>query len=235
MTERSRRRFLGLVTGVGATAVGFGAFTDRGVAYTNDATMTTEAGIDLQVAWRAEYNGAVVESRDDPEALPLALGNVLPGDSGALSFRVALADSEPGAATVTATFDNTDADGAPVNAENGRNQPELEAGDTTPHEGELLDAIRARVWADVGVLGVSFLGACDGDADATEVIASGSLRDVLAEFRDGVPVSRGGCLSAEEAACVGLEWWVDASTGNQIQGDSVDLSLAFTATECERT
>lgn len=233
MTAPSRRRFLGLATGVSAAVLGSTAFVDGSRAYTDAGTFSSADGIDLLVEWRSEYNGSVLESRDDEDAIPLRVENVLPGDSGALLMRIQVETDDERPAMVTGWFDNTDADGIPVNDENGRNEPERKAGDTTPDEGELLDELRARVWYDTGPLGVSFLGGCDGNVDVGEAVVEGSLREVAAALRDGLPLPAEGCLAPDEAVCFGIEWWLDSSTGNVIQGDSVDLSLSFTATECD--
>lgn len=235
VTNQTRRRFIGAAAGVSAAALGLPAFVDRGRAYTDTATVTAGTPVPYTVEWRSEYNGAVVESSDPGTRLPLQAGHVLPGDSGAVVFRVRPKAPNGGSTYVTASFD----DGNPtkrdvlVNAENGVNGPELDAGDGPDEDvGELLDAIGARVWYDVGVLGMSALGGCDGTVDTTETLVDGSLRDVTNRLSDGIGIPANGCLGPDESACFGFEWSLDVDVGNLIQGDSVDFPLALVAREC---
>lgn len=235
MTDQSRRNFLGAAAGMSAVAIGFQAFADEGTAYTESTTITTATDIDIHVDWRSEYNGTIVESRDPGPGIPLHVSGAMTGDSGRVVFRIRAETSDGSPVAITASFDdgNPDTPDVLVNAENGRNQPELEAGDTTETEGELLDAIDARAWYDVGVLGASFLGGCDGSIDATETLVSGSLRDVTDALQAGIPIPETGCIGPEEGACFGIEWSLDTSVGNQIQGDSVDFPFGLTAEVCD--
>jgi hypothetical protein len=205
-----------------AATAGVSVLSGDAVAYS--ASTTTGDGPAAVVDWRETYNGTVVESGTGGDGGPvLSVGNALPGDSGSLAFRVAAADGDP----VRVAF----ALALTGDAENGRTEPELAAGDATA-TGELADALRVAVWSDTGAFGVSGLGGCDGDRDVGETtLVDGSLRDADAALADGV-VLGDGCLAANEQACVGVAWSLPASVANTVQGDSVETDLSFTVEAC---
>lgn len=220
----TRRRLLS-VAAVGATAAtGIGVFSDDAVAYESSTTVGSEPTCRLE--WRETYNGSVVESGDqDVDGPILGVGNAQPGDSGSLAFRVS-PETEDGARVI---FSLT----VTENAENGRNEPEMKAGDDSPDRGELGDAIETAVWYDTGSFGVSGLGGCDGTRDTAETtVVDGSLLDAHETLDDGVQLG-GDCLAAGDGVCVGISWSLPASLGNKIQGDSVETDLSFTVEPCD--
>lgn len=219
----TRRQLLRTAAVGGAAAVGVSALSSSTVAYQDFTTVGEEPAV--RVDWRETYNGDVVESGDEDDGPVLHVGNAQPGDSGKLAFRVTPETGEDGARTWFSLA-------VTENAENGRNEPELAAGDDTPDRGELADAVEAAVWYDTGSFGVSGFGGCDGDRDtAEETLVQGSLLDVDDALADGVPLG-GDCLSADEGVCVGVSWSLPASVGNRIQGDSVETDLSFTVEPC---
>jgi hypothetical protein len=220
----TRRRLLS-ATGV---TVAFGtaltAFSADTVAYQSSTTMGED--VEVRVDWRETYNESVVEAGDqDVDGPVLRVGNAHPGDSGTLAFRVT-PEAEDGA-RVDFSLSVT------ANAENGRNEPERKVGDETPSRGELGDAIDVAVWYDTGVFGMSEVGGCDGDRDATETtLVDGSLLDADDALADGVRLG-GDCLQPDQGVCLGIEWSLPASSGNAIQGDSVETDLSFTVESCD--
>jgi hypothetical protein len=220
----TRRRLLS-AAGVG---VAFGtavtAFSADTVAYQSSTTMGED--VEIRVDWRETYNGSVVESGDESAEGPvLHVGNAQPGDSGTLAFRVTPETAD--GARVDFSLAVTE------NAENGRNEPERKAGDDTPSRGELGEAIDVAVWYDTGAFGVSQFGGCDGDQSTAETtLVDGSLLDADAALANGVRLG-GDCLPGDESVCLGLEWSLPASSGNAIQGDSVQTDLSFTVEPCD--
>lgn len=218
------RRQLLAGAAAGATGVaGAAVLSSDAVAHTASATVGSEPSV--RVAWTETYNGAVVERGDETADGPvLGIGNAQPGDSGSLAFRVTPTSDED----VRAWFSLAVTD----NAENGRNEPELSAGDETADRGELAGAIETAVWYDAGSFGIDGLGGCDGDRDAGEtVLVDGSLTDADDALADGVRLG-GDCISSDGGVCVGISWALPSSVGNRVQGDSVDTSLSFTVEPC---
>ena len=224
----TRRRLLSTAAiGTSVSLAGVGLSSSDAVAYQSSTTMGS--GPSVRVNWRETHNGSVLESGDETAEGPvLNIGNAQPGDSGSLAFQVTPETSDGGANVwFSLSLD--------ANDENGRNEPERAAGDTTADRGELADALEVAAWYDTGSFGVSGLGGCDGNLDAAEtVLVDGSLVDADAALAEGVSLG-GDCLEADSGACVGISWSLPASVGNQIQGDSVDVSLSFTVESCGET
>ncbi|QKY21034.1 hypothetical protein B4589_011845 [Halolamina sp. CBA1230] len=226
--ELNRRRLLGSVALAGAASVaGLTALTSDAVAYQSSTTVGSDPSV--RVDWRETYNGTVVDAGDETTDEPaLNVGNAHPGDSGTLAFRVT-PENDDQAVSASMSLALT------ANSENGRNEPERSAGDTTTDRGELADALDVAVWYDTGSLGVSGLGGCDGDLDVAEtVLVDGSLVDADTALAEGVPLG-GDCLDPTSAVCVGISWSLPRSVGNRIQGDSVETSLSFTVEPCDET
>lgn len=224
----TRRRLLSTAAiGTSLSAAGVGLSSSDAVAY--QSSTTTGSDPSVRVNWRETYNGSVLESGDETVDGPvLNIGNAQPGDSGTLAFQVTPETSD-GGANVRFSLALTG------NDENGRNEPERTAGDTTADRGELADALDVAAWYDTGSFGVSGLGGCDGDRDTAETtLVDGSLVDADAALAEGVPLG-GDCLDPDSTVCVGLSWSLPRSVGNRIQGDSVETSLSFTVEPCDET
>ncbi|MFC7165997.1 hypothetical protein [Halospeciosus flavus] len=255
----TRRRLLAAAGAAGVLGSG-ASYASAGTApaYTHYTYAQTTAGSErlVRVAWYETYNGQRIDRSnealalgnqstwnqtaaagdfvDDPPQPLIDLGNVLPGDHG--SVVVGLHGNAAPAAVwlqLMATQSN----------ENGRNEPEQTAGDTTPDIGELVDALQIRIWYDSGVAG---LGACNGRRDLDvgvdlldePLLVEGSLRTVGEALANGVPLATSGteserdCLG-QDPLCLGLEWSLDADVDNTIQSDSVAFDLSFAAATCE--
>jgi len=227
-----------------------------------------DGGPDLLVAWYETYNGDPVsppdrsspgleptnESFGDAAAsgafadeLDLAfetrgpvvdVPNVVPGDSGTLLVGLTVA-AESGTVWFRPHLPAELPDGTRNFAENGRTEPEVEAGDDSDDLGELQDVLELSVWYDTGVLNSGVAGACNGSQDPGEtVLASGTLVDVAEQLAGGVRLQTelfGSCLDPEEPRCLGVRWEVPADAGNAVQTDSVRFDLQFVATACEET
>ena len=222
---RFTRRQLLAGAAVGAASVaGVAALSSDALAHQASTTIGSKPSI--RVDWTETYNGAVVEHGDETVDGPvLGIGNAQPGDSGSLAFRVT---PESTSGSVRAWFSLS----VTENAENGRNEPELKAGDDTADRGELADAIETAVWYDTGSFGIDGLGGCDGDRDTAEsVLVDGSLIDADDVLGDGVRLGRD-CIPSDGGVCVGISWALPSSVGNRVQGDSVDTALSFTVEPC---
>jgi hypothetical protein len=251
----SRRRVLSAV-GTGALLVGGSGLALAGrrrPEYSYYTYARTDSDHDVRIAWyetydrgngaeRVERSGGGLEAGNetawgrtaaagefvDAEGRAVVtVGDVMPGDSGALVVGLS-AETEP--AAVSVALDVTDS------AENGRNEPERAAGDTTDGDGELDGAIEATLWYDTGLAG---FGACDGERLPVEgLIVADSLDGASEELAGGVPLATDGsgtpvgCIEPESATCVGFSWTLPSGTPNAVQTDSVDFSLSFAATAC---
>lgn len=223
------------------------------------------AGPDLLVAWYETYNGDPVSppDRSSPGLEPtnesfedaaasgafadelgpifqtrgpvVDLPNVVPGDSGTLLVGLTVATGS-GAVWFRPHLPAELPDGTRNFAENGRTEPEVEAGDGSDGTGELQDVLELTVWYDTGVLNSGIAGACNGSQDPGEIVlASGTLVDVAEQLADGVRLQTelfGSCLDPDEPRCLGVRWTVPAAAGNVVQTDSVRFDLQFVATAC---
>ena len=244
MSQRkfSRRKILR------ATGGGLGAFALLGGAHTamateqvdyNQQTIVEGTDVDIRVAWKETYNGAVVERQDSPTDRPdsnpvVTQGNLMPGDSGRVAFGVVLNEG-------TSNVDSAEVElrivpGPEGFTENGITEPERKAGDTTPLVGELQNAVDVTVWRDAGMLETLPYGACDGEESFGEgILAEGTLAEVTNPEGLGswtVLTDDNGCLGPDEFLCVGLSWSVDSSVGNIIQGDGAQFDIEFGANSC---
>jgi len=249
----SRRRILAAVGGVGALYLG----ADRAGAVFGDPVELnqrtvngtyarehefTDAPPRIALSWREVVNGQVREDTTDSVAETGGVGlivdeAVMPGDSGAVTMRAELLerDTETQNAELYLVYRLTET------AENGINDPEREAGDTSPDDGELDDYAEISVWIDDGLLGGN------GELEALPIIgddpvASGTLAEVAtseltgnpAENTGGYQLSAGGetCLPPGSEVYVSFEWRIPESVGNIIQGDSATFQLAFDPRPC---
>ncbi|WP_435117896.1 hypothetical protein [Halolamina sp. C58] len=204
---------------------GLTALSSDAVAYQSSTTVGSDPSV--RVNWRETYNGTVVDRGGDSDGPVLDVETAQPGDSGTVAFRVTPATDQ----SVRVWFSLV----LTANNENGWNEPERIAGDATADRGELADALEVSAWYDTGSFGVSELGGCDGDLDASETtLVDGSLVDADAALAEGVSLG-GDCLGPTSGVCVGISWSLPGSVGNRIQGDSVETSLSFTVEPCDET
>ena len=250
MTKFTRRSVLAGAAGlgaIGATGTGVGLLGRRPYThYTYAQTVGDTNDAVLRVAWYETYNGQVEETQGsvdsdanatldtgtDPAYVGEAPGpivdldGVMPGDSGSLTIGLEAVE-QPATVWFRVLVGATD--------ENGINEPEAKAGDTTAAQGELQDHVSVRLWRDEGILD-SGVGRCDGRYTSGErQFTDGQvpLGTVAGEYPDGEPLVD--CLEPGANYCVGLAWDLPADTGNEIQTDSVDFSLEFVGIPCTET
>lgn len=244
----TRRKLLSAGAGtLGLAGLGVGGarlFSRDPVEY-DRTTLVNGDGVDLVVDWKEWYNGEPTgdtqDTATDTNDRPIVtVENVLPGDTGKLAFGLTL-DPETDASSAQLkmrlrAFDDR---------ENGLTEPEREAGDDTPDDGELDEHVRVFGWYDTGITAgqTPIYGHCDGEFDGVidEVLFEETLATVAdAEWRtlDANPSASDDCLDADEAICVGLEWELPADhrggpNTNRVQSDEVTFEIAFGAFQCE--
>lgn len=209
----------------------------------------------IGLVWRERVNGTVTEETEltvDGETGGVGLivdEAVVPGDSGSVTMRARLLERENQAtanAELYLRFNLSDA------AENGINDPERAAGDTTSGSdaGELDDIAEIRVWKDDGMFG-SGDGELTwgdvpvvGDTEITDGWQSLAEVDESQAFDGGYQLSIGGetCLdpSNEPEVYVSFKWEIPQSLPagspwddiNVIQGDSARFQISFDPRPC---
>lgn len=238
----SRRNVLAGVSATGLAAVtGLAVGPESAVAFTG-STQVESNDTALQVEWRETYNGRVLEDTrsadwtDDGPAIWLE--NALPGDSGTFSFRIGIGEPEGASVEPRFSFDLT---GTP---ENGINEPERKAGDTSPNDGELQDVVQAKFWRDEGLFDGFFsdlasFGGDNAEHNLGEPLipgeTEGTLADVATAFEDEGPVSLG-CIEGDETVTVTFGWEFAATEStdpNETQGDGVSFDLDVFPQRCE--
>lgn len=261
----TRRKVLASLGAVGVGSAGLRLATEDAVAMTHSTTIENpEAPFDLQLEWRESYNGSIVEGEDfpgtgtvnDPDGPVLSLDDVKPGDSGSLTVRLSLVDTDSESSSDARLFMSLGDDWY-TTAENDVNEPEEKAGDTTESEGELQDHVNVSIWYDSGIFRELPLptGACNGQRDPNESLivpesggggTVGTIDEVVlaleSRFPGGVPIDPTGslpetgenheCISVGESICISLEWALPIGTGNLVQTDGVGFDLGFRAEEC---
>ncbi|MDQ2053891.1 SipW-dependent-type signal peptide-containing protein [Halobellus sp. H-GB7] len=172
----------------------------------------------------------------------IQLGDVKPGDSGEVTFSVHLCDNP---AYVWLTAANFTQDGNVLTEPeavkiNESNSDISDVGDVTTEDdlGKLASEMQVTVWYDED---------CDNEFEEAETtIFDGTLADMLGTFDGDAATSEGAkhpldsdtetegrqCFPAEEGFCVGFDWEIPTSVGNEIQGDSVSFDLGFYTEQC---
>ena len=162
--------------------------------------------------------------------------SVMPGDSGSVTMRAELLERD------TETVESVElylllrlSD----TAENGVNEPELDAGDSPGEDGgELQDHTEISVWIDEGI----FTG--NGELEELPVIGDDTVAEgTLAEVADSDPKGTGDgeyriridgadCFSPGDEVYVSFEWRIPDTVGNIIQSDSATFQVAFDPRPC---
>lgn len=240
--------------GLGAVALG-GYGQHRSPPRYTHYTYASDGDLDdrrLRVAWYERYNGRFVESQGgskpatvdaaldaetDPEYLTEAtlvteasgpvvtVGNVLPGDEGALVVGLETVDSED---FLAEPLDIWLRAALTVDDEGVHGEPETTDGDTTPIDGELDEELFVDIWRDG-----SPLGSCNGRREFGEtferpIVDSMTLGTAFAPTSGvggGVRVFR--ALDPGVSRCLALGWSFPAASTNRSQNDSVGFALTF--------
>ena len=233
----SRRELLFGAGTIGIASLGAGvgtyaAFSDR----EQTAAIVTTGALDLRVHHESNYNGQPSEvltggEVDGEPGVVFDLPDVKPGDSGRSRFCFELRNNP---AYLWLCGELT------ANAETGLTEPERKTEDDPNSErGELADAI------DVT------LKYADAAGNGSETITEGSLRTVLAQLSDGIPLDAAGRGEIDAGAqqsfepssgddpltepCLVFEWTIPNSVGNEIQTDRVEFGLTFYAQQARHT
>lgn len=232
----TRRRVLATVGALGAAVGGAGLITKPSLTYADTTTIKIESGT-LEVEWRETYRRdgereVLEDTRSGEftsEGAVISLGNVLPGDAGTLSFRLTNVSDREVNPQLSLDLESA--------AENGINEPEAKAGDTSTDAdpqgedfpGELQNELQTAVWKDTGILGIDGFGADNASQEIGEpAIADGTLEEVASSVngRSLGPLSaapNGGQVS------VAFRWaFTDTADVNIAQGDSVTFAFDLT-------
>jgi hypothetical protein len=234
--EIDRRRLLAYLGGGALTAFGAGVLAERAFAVEYAHRMRIQQGSErtVTVEWSVLHNGKEVGSGDQSARGPIvSLGNVMPGDEGAILLEIGV-PSDAGAPT-RVVFDLVwypeDPDRPGANRENGRNEPERKAGDQTPGTGELASALDVTAWYDTGTFdGVRTVV----DGPLLDPEANGSFDDVGSAVSGVALRADGGtCLSPGTSVPVAIGWSLPDDVGNVVQGDSVSFDLRVSPERCQ--
>ncbi|MFD1562858.1 SipW-dependent-type signal peptide-containing protein [Haloarchaeobius amylolyticus] len=245
--DLSRRKVLGSLGAIGVASAGAGFGTS---AYFNDEetfddNIMTAGTLDLLVDYYSYWNQGsagsdYVSGTADGEAVSSDLSDVKPGDSGIIAFCPRI---ETNPAYLWLCGELTDS------SENGYTEPEPEDNNG---EGELEENIDVTVsYCTLNDIGDSF---DPKDVDSQTEIWKGTLADLLAKVRYGVPLDGNsgapnpdggffapgsqecfdgtGDKTEKKNPCICLDWEVPKSVGNEIQGDSLEFNLQFYAEQC---
>ncbi|WP_340098333.1 hypothetical protein [Salinibaculum salinum] len=253
LTRRELLAGIGLGTlGVGGVSLGHNRPPYSLYTYAADGDLDDRR---VRVAWYERYNGAVQETHDgsatldfdatlDPDGPPayleeatfvtdttgpvLSVGNVLPGDAGTLVIGLEVVDSDDFIAEPLDIWVQTR---LRADSEGSLTDPEIDAGDVTPDDGELDEELFVELWRDGAPL-----GSCNGHKDFTEsleapIVARSPMSDAFGAASDvgdtdGQRVLRS--VSPGQSRCIALAWDFPVSTAtNRSQGDSVAFDLVF--------
>ncbi len=231
----TRRRVLATVGALGAAVGGTGLATEPSITYANTTTVQVESGT-LEVEWRETYNGEVREDTRNgnftSDGAVIEFDGILPGDAGTLSFRLTNISGEEVDPELSLNLESA--------AENGINEPERKAGDTSTDgdpqgedfPGELQNKVQASLWEDTGIAGVSDIlgingfGADNLTQDLGEPnIGDGTLKAVANSVNN---YSLGPLSSAPDGGqvSVAFRWeYADPADINITQGDSVKFGF----------
>ena len=220
------------IASLGAGIGTYAAFSDR----EQTTAIVTSGALDLGVHYESNYNGRASEVVTDGEidgkpGVVFDLPDVKPGDSGRSRFCFELRTNP---AYLWLCGELT------ANAEAGLTEPERKAEDAANYDtGELADAI------DVT------LKYADAAGNGGGIITEGSLRTVLAQLSNGVPLDAAGRGDIDAGAqqafepssgedpltepCLVFEWTIPESVGNEIQTDRVEFGLTFYAQQARHT
>lgn len=229
----NRRRVLAGIGGTGLAAfAGLGLATRESLAYPDQMVMTSNSSFTLEADWRETYNGTVLENtledKTENEPAVISLGDIKPGDEGTFSFRLQLQEGDPDIEPpeLSVNLEST--------AENGINEPERQAGDSSPNDGELEETLQVKLWYDDGPLGTN--NATQGSMeDLIDQDADGTL-EYVANNVNGVPLDKNltnGCFTTDDQVIVSFEWKFPESAGNVTQSDSVTFTFEITSELCD--
>jgi predicted ribosomally synthesized peptide with SipW-like signal peptide len=216
---------LSVIGAVAAIAVG-GTIAYFSDTETSTGNTFTAGNLDLKIDSQCTYNGAAStqcgtwQSRD---LVPTSdkffnFADVKPGDIGENTISLTLQNNPGWACMYIKNLTNND---------NGCNNPETKAGDTTcgANQGELQTALLYTIWLDPD---------CSNTINGSEAPIAG-FNGVTITGDTMIPIAdsqHGGVpLPGATTKCVGVSWTLPSTTGNIVQSDSVTADLAFYAVQ----
>jgi len=101
-----------------------------------------------------------------------------------------------------------------TDAENGRLDPEIDAGDTTDGTGELQNVVNVRLFIDYG--GDGWISSGD------DVFYNGLVKDLPGNFELDESINAGSSINIVAL----FDWW-NTPDDNQAQSDSMTLDITF--------
>ena len=177
-----------------ASALGIGTYAVLSDNETSVGNSFTAGTLDLKI------NGA------DTNVVAFTVTNMRPGNQPKNTFVLSNAGSLNGVLDISNVVLS--------DAENGRIEPEIEAGDTTDDLGELSSVVNLRLFIDADSNG--WIGAGD------TVFFNGKVNTLPASFDLNQPIAAGGSVNIVAL----FDWW-STPTDNQAQSDSFTLDLTF--------
>jgi spore coat-associated protein N len=181
-----------------ASAVGIGTYAAFGDTETSVGNSFTAGTLDLKI------NGV------DTNVVAFDLSNMRPGNQPKNTFVLSNAGSLKGTLRISEVV--------LTDAENGRIDPEIEAGDTTDAKGELSSVINLRLFIDTNK---------DGWISAGEnVFFNGKVNTLPTSFDLNQQIAAGGSVNIVAL----FDWW-NTPIDNQAQSDSFTLDLTFALTQ----
>jgi len=182
------------VFGAGTFAYLSGEETSTGDTFTVDAD---EPDLELSPCGSQPY-------------LPFDVSDVNPGDSGVADINLTNAGTVDG--WLSMKIINC------TNDENERLEPESEAGDITPDEGELGSKLYLEIWFDDDN---------DGEIGTGEQLIKEDYVDNLCEIK----ISIDAIMESGMTWTIGIKWSVASDVGNITQSDRLTFDIAFTLSE----
>lgn len=251
-TNFNRRYLLSALGATGLASatgiVGFAAWTRDSIRYTYASTHN-EGDVTLEAEWREtltrnEETTVLEDTRVQPKSngAIISLSNVLPDDRGTISFRLEVADDSNDSDTNDTSLQAPIEPQLSLNIistpENGRNDPERKAGDTSP-DGELQEFLATKLWYDEGLMEYPELGGDNAVQDPMEsLIVSGDpdSKGTLEEVASVVDDVGLGCLDTGDTRTVSFSWEFDPDASprdiNVTQTDGVEFEFEITAVSC---
>lgn len=236
LTASRRELLLGIGTiGISSIGASIGTYAALSDSEQNSAIMTA-GGLNLRVHHESNYNGessniATGGTVDGEPGVLFDLPDVKPGDSGRSRFCFEI-ETNPAYLWACGSLQR--------NAEAGLTEQERTVeGSAESETGELADAIRVK------------LKYADAAGNTSETITEGSLRTILTQLSEGLPLDatgRGNITAGSQQAfepstddkpsvepCLVFEWMIPKSVGNEIQNDRVEFGFTFYAQQARHS
>jgi len=189
---------LGLILAI--SLVGLGAFAFFSDVETSTGNTFTAGTLDLNI------------DGSNTNVVKFTVGNMRPGNQPKGSYTLA------NVGTINGFLDLENI--VVTSAENGRLDPEIEAGDTTDGVGELQNVLGVYLFVDYGKDGWFSVG--------DKVIYNGLAKDMPTHFELNEPLAAGADVNIQAI----INWW-STPNDNQAQSDSMTIDITFELAQTE--